>query len=91
MSGAPRLGLFLNIPMEVVGRKYSARYPHLFDFFLDLASHTSRTTLTVPLRRADMTDPEHGDVSLPENVDVLGLPRGAAGPSSSCAPPWCCR
>ena len=80
MTGPPRLGLFLNIPMEVVGRNYSARYPHLLDFYLDLASRTSGTTLTVPLRELDVADLDHGDVSLPANVRVLGLPAWSSGP-----------
>jgi phosphatidylinositol alpha-1,6-mannosyltransferase len=76
----PRLGLFLNMPMEAVGSSYWARYPHLFDFYLDLASRTSETTLTVPLRRAHAVDSGHGSVALPANVCVLGLPHWGSGP-----------
>jgi glycosyltransferase involved in cell wall biosynthesis len=77
---APRLGLFLNMPIEAVGYKYWARYPHLFDFYLDLASRTSETTLTVPLRREHSADSQHGSISLPDNVRVLGLPPWSSGP-----------
>jgi phosphatidyl-myo-inositol dimannoside synthase len=76
----PRLGLFLNMPMEAVGCNYWARYPHLFDFYLDLASHTSETTLTVPLRREHSADSQYGSISLPANVWVLGLPPWSSGP-----------
>ena len=80
MHRLPRLGLFLNMPMDAVGSKYWARYPNLFGFYLDLASHTSETTLTLPLRRADSADSEFGRVSLPANVRVLGLPHWGSGP-----------
>jgi phosphatidylinositol alpha-1,6-mannosyltransferase len=76
----PRLGLFLNMPMDAVGRSYRARYPHLFDFYLDLAARTAETTLIVPLRRAQSADSEHGSVSLPANVRILGLPHWGSGP-----------
>ncbi len=80
MRPTVRLGLFLNMPMDAVGSGYSARYPHLFDFYLDLASKTSQTTLVLPLRRQQTASPEYGHVPLPANVQVLGLPHWHSGP-----------
>lgn len=80
MRSPPRLGLFLNIPMAEAASEYRARYPHLFDFYADLASRTSQTSLIVPLRRMAVLDPELSTVSLPANVRVLGLPHWGSGP-----------
>ncbi len=80
MHRGPRLGIFLNMPMEAVGVEYRARYPHLFDFYIDLASRSFETTLVLPLRRATTADPDLGRVPLPANVRVLGLPPWSSGP-----------
>jgi len=68
------------MPMDAVGNDYRARYPHLFDFYIDLASRTSETTLVLPLRRTTDVDPGNGSVPLPANVRVLGLPHWSTGP-----------
>jgi glycosyltransferase involved in cell wall biosynthesis len=76
----PRLGLFLNMPMHETGGELSARYPHLFDFFLALAERTNETAICVPLRRADHPVPGYGPVELPANVRVVGLPHYSSAP-----------
>jgi glycosyltransferase involved in cell wall biosynthesis len=76
----PRLGLFLNMPMHETGGELSARYPHLFDFFLALAERTHETAICVPLRRADHPVPSYGPVELPANVRVVGLPHYSSAP-----------
>jgi glycosyltransferase involved in cell wall biosynthesis len=80
MHRPPRMSLFLNMTMDAVGNEYRARYPHLFDFYIDLASRTGETTLVLPLRRTGAVDAEHGSVPLPANVRVLGLPYWSSGP-----------
>jgi phosphatidylinositol alpha-1,6-mannosyltransferase len=76
----PRLGLFLNMPMHAAGGELSARYPHLFDFFLALAERTRETTICVPLRRADGPVAGYGPVELPANVRIVGLPHYSSAP-----------
>jgi glycosyltransferase involved in cell wall biosynthesis/peptidoglycan/xylan/chitin deacetylase (PgdA/CDA1 family) len=69
-----RLGLFLNLPLHQVGAEYTARYPHLFDFFLALGSRTAQTTIVVPLKREGLRNPEYGKVTVPPRVRIVGLP-----------------
>jgi glycosyltransferase involved in cell wall biosynthesis len=69
-----RLALFLNLPMHEVGGEYTARYPHLFDFFLALGASTAQTALVLPLKRGGERNPEYGTVDLPPQVRVIGLP-----------------
>jgi phosphatidylinositol alpha-1,6-mannosyltransferase len=76
----PRLGLFLNMPMHETAGTLSARYPHLFDFFLALAGRTRETTLCVPLRRGDAPPAGYGRVRLPANVRLVGLPHYSSAP-----------
>ena len=75
----PRLGLFLNMPMHEVDGEYTARYPHLFDFFLLLASRTERTALCLPLKRGGARNPAYGTVDLPANVEIVGLGHWSSG------------
>ncbi|MDQ6777811.1 MAG: glycosyltransferase family 4 protein [Actinomycetota bacterium] len=69
-----RLGVFLNMPMHEVDGEYTARYPHLFDFFLALGSQTAETVFVLPLKHGGRRNPDYGTVTLPENVKVVGLP-----------------
>jgi phosphatidylinositol alpha-1,6-mannosyltransferase len=69
-----RLGLFLNLPMHEVDGQYTARYPHLFDFFLSLGDITAETTLLLPLKHGGARNPEYGDVMIPPGVRIVGLP-----------------
>jgi len=69
-----RLGLFLNLPVHEVDGEYTARYPHLFDFFLALGSRTAHTTLVLPLKHDGPRNPDYGTVSLPAQVTIVGLP-----------------
>ncbi|HWF73612.1 MAG TPA: glycosyltransferase [Solirubrobacteraceae bacterium] len=69
-----RLGVFLNMPMHEVNGEYTARYPHLFDFFLALGTRTAETVLVLPLKRGGVRNPDYGTVTLPPNVRVYGLP-----------------
>lgn len=80
MTPPPRLGLFLNMPMHEAGGELTARYPHLFDFFLALAERTRETAICVPLRRADDRVAGYGPVRLPANVRVIGLPHYSSAP-----------
>jgi glycosyltransferase involved in cell wall biosynthesis len=79
-NGRPALGLFLNMPMHETDGRLSARYPHLFDFFLALGGRTSATWLCVPLRRSAEPRAEYGPVELPERVHVAGLPHWSSAP-----------
>jgi len=76
----PVLGLFLNMPMHETEGRLSARYPHLFDFFLALGGRTSATWLCVPLRRSAEPRAEYGPVELPEQVHLAGLPHWSSAP-----------
>ncbi len=69
-----RLGLFLNLPMHLVDGEYTARYPHLFDFFLALGTRTAGTTLVLPLKHGGPRNPEYGTVQVPPGVRIQGLP-----------------
>jgi phosphatidyl-myo-inositol dimannoside synthase len=69
-----RLGVFLNMPMHEVDGEYTARYPHLFDFYLSLGSRTAQTVLVLPLKRGGVRNPDYGTVTLPDNVEIVGLP-----------------
>jgi phosphatidyl-myo-inositol dimannoside synthase len=69
-----RLGVFLNMPMHEIDGEYTARYPHLFDFFLALGSRTAETVFVLPLKRGGRRNPDYGTVTLPDNVRVVGLP-----------------
>lgn len=69
-----RLALFLNLPMHEVDGEYTAQYPHLFEFFLDLGARTAQTSLILPLRRGGPRDPAYGTVTLPPQVRIIGLP-----------------
>jgi phosphatidylinositol alpha-1,6-mannosyltransferase len=69
-----RLALFLNLPLCEVGGQYTARYPHLFDFFLALGARTARTALMLPLQRSQVGNPDYGTITLPPQVEVAGLP-----------------
>jgi phosphatidylinositol alpha-1,6-mannosyltransferase len=60
--------------MHELDGHYTARYPHLFDFFLALGSLTARTTLLLPLKRGATHDDEYGEVHLPAQVRIVGLP-----------------
>ncbi|MDQ6805765.1 MAG: glycosyltransferase family 4 protein [Actinomycetota bacterium] len=76
-----RLGLFLNLPVHEVDGEYTARYPHLFDFFLALGSQTAETVLLLPLKRGGTRDPDYATVSLPERVRIVGLPYWSSAPT----------
>ena len=67
------------MPMHEVGGVYTARYPHLFDFFALLATRTERTTLCLPLQRGGARNPDYGVVELPANVEVAGLGHWSSG------------
>jgi phosphatidylinositol alpha-1,6-mannosyltransferase len=69
-----RLGLFLNLPVHELDGEYTARYPHLFDFFLALGSRTAQTTIILPLKRGGPRNPEYGTLTLPPRVSIVGLP-----------------
>ncbi|HWF49003.1 MAG TPA: glycosyltransferase [Solirubrobacteraceae bacterium] len=69
-----RLGVFLNMPMHEVDGEYTARYPHLFDFFLALGDRTAETALVLPLKHGGPRNPDYGTVVLPPNVRIIGLP-----------------
>jgi glycosyltransferase involved in cell wall biosynthesis len=69
------------MPMLDVHGELTARYPHLFDFFLSLGAHTSVTWLCLPLRRADRPRSEYGPVEPPPNVRILGLPHWSSAAS----------
>lgn len=69
-----RVALFLNQPMHEIDGQYTARYPHLFDFFLGLGSLTAETTLLLPLKRGGARNPEYGTVTVPPGVRIVGLP-----------------
>jgi glycosyltransferase involved in cell wall biosynthesis len=60
--------------MHEVDGQYTARYPHLFDFFLGLGSITAQTTLLVPLKHGGAPNPEYGQVPIPPGVRIVGLP-----------------
>jgi phosphatidyl-myo-inositol dimannoside synthase len=60
--------------MHEVDGQYTARYPHLFDFFLALGARTAETGLVLPLKRGGPPNPEYGIVELPPQVRVIGLP-----------------
>lgn len=60
--------------MHEVDGEYTARYPHLFDFFLALGARTAQTSLILPLKQGGPRNPEYGTVVLPPQVRVMGLP-----------------
>lgn len=68
------------MPMHEASGALSARYPHLFDFFLALAEHTRETAICVPLRRGDARPAGYGPVELPANVRLVGLPHYSSAP-----------
>lgn len=59
---------------------FTARYPHLFDFFTALAGRTSATWLCLPLRRDAAPRPGYGRVELPPEARVAGLPHWSSAP-----------
>jgi phosphatidyl-myo-inositol dimannoside synthase len=75
-----RVGLFLNLPMHEVDGEYTARYPHLFDFFLALGELTAETTLVLPLKHDGTRNPDYGVVRLPPRVRIVGLPHWSSAP-----------
>ena len=60
--------------MHEVDGQYTARYPHLFDFFLSLGDITAETTLLLPLKHGGTRNPEYGAVMIPPGVRIVGLP-----------------
>lgn len=60
--------------MHEIDGRYTARYPHLFDFFLGLGEVTAETTLMLPLRHGGTPNPEYGEVPIPPGVRIVGLP-----------------
>ena len=68
------MGLFLNMPIQERSGRLSARYPHLFDFFFDLAERTAATDLCVPLKRDAADREEYGEVRPWGPVRIVGLP-----------------
>jgi glycosyltransferase involved in cell wall biosynthesis len=80
-DGLPRLGLFLNMPVREVHGELTARYAHLFDFFMALAQRTSSTDLCVPASHDAVRRPEYGTIQLPENVRLVSLPHWSSAPN----------
>ena len=62
----------------------TARYPHLFDFFLALAARTSTTYLCVPASHERVRRPDYGTVALPGNVRLVALPHWSSAPNLVC-------
>lgn len=62
------------MPVHQADGHYSARYPHLFDFFLALGAQTAATSLVVPVRQGDPPPPAYGPLRLPRQVTIIGLP-----------------
>ncbi len=87
LAGA-RLLLFLNLPLHEIDGEYSARYPHLLDFFLALGSVTSETALMVPLKRGGPRNPDYGAVAVPPGVRIVGLPHWSSARMMVRRFPW---
>ena len=68
------MGLFLNMPMYERDGAFSARYPHLFDFFFDLSERTESADLCVPLLTGAEARSEYGAVEPWGQARIVGLP-----------------
>jgi glycosyltransferase involved in cell wall biosynthesis len=69
------------MPVREVDGELTARYAHLFDFFIALGERTAVTELCVPTSHDRQRRPEYGTIRLPHNVHLAPVPHWSSAPN----------